>query len=64
MMEEQECLEWSYREREIAAIQEERMDLLKKLLEQREVDYEALNDKRLEHLWLVIITHVHTHMYE
>ena len=56
MMEEQECLEWSYREKEIEAIQDERMELLKKLLAQREVDYQTLNDKRLEYLWLVEIT--------
>ena len=51
MMEEQECLEWSYREKEIEAIQKERMELLKNLLVQREVNYQRLNDKRLEYLW-------------
>jgi hypothetical protein len=51
MMEEQECLEWSYREEEIASIQEERMELMKKLLQQREATFEAVNDKRLEYLW-------------
>lgn len=50
-MEEQECLEWSYRESEIAAIQEERMELVKKLLQQREAKFESLNNARLEHLW-------------
>ena len=51
MMEEQERLEWSYRESEIAAIQQERMDLIKKMLQQREVKFESLNDARLEKLW-------------
>ena len=32
MMEEQECLEWSYREKEISAIQLERIELLEKSL--------------------------------
>ena len=47
MMEEQEYLEWSYREKEISAIQLERMELLEKLPQQRETHYQALNDKRL-----------------
>ena len=51
MMEEQECLEWSYREKEISAIQLERMELFEKSLQQRETRYQVLNDKRLEHLW-------------
>ena len=51
MMEEQERLDWSYREKEISAIQQERMELLEKLLQQREAHYQALNDKRLEHMW-------------
>ena len=51
MMEEQERLEWSYRESEISEIQNERMELLRKMLQQREVDYQAINDKRIEHLW-------------
>ena len=51
MMEEHECLQWSYREKEISAIQLERMELLEKLLQQRETRYQVLNDKRLEHLW-------------
>ena len=50
-MEEQERLEWSYRESEISEIQNERMELLRKMLQQREVDYQAINDKRIEHLW-------------
>lgn len=51
MMEEQERLEWSYREMEIEEIQNERMELLRKMLQQREVDYHAINEKRIEHLW-------------
>ncbi len=51
MMEEQERLEWSYREQEIEAIQEERLELLKRMLQQRESDYGAINDKRIEHFW-------------
>ena len=51
MMDEQEYLEWSYREKEISAIQLERMELLEKSLQQRETHYQVLNDKRLEHLW-------------
>ena len=51
MMEEQECLQWSYHEKKISAIQLERMELLEKLLQQRETCYQVLNDKRLEHLW-------------
>ncbi len=50
-MEEQERLEWSYREKEIEAIQDERMELLRNMLQQREVDYEAINNVRIEHLW-------------
>ena len=54
MMEEQERLDWSYREQEIETIQEERLELLKRMLQQREVDYQAINDKRIEHYWCVI----------
>ena len=49
-MEKQERLEWSYREKEIEAIQDERMELLRTMLQQREVDYEAINNVRIEHL--------------
>ena len=51
MIEEQERVEWSYRESEISEIQNERMELLRKMLHQREIDYQAINDKRIEHLW-------------
>ena len=51
MMEEQERKEWEFRESEIESLHKERIELLKQLLKQREVDHQALNDKRLEHLW-------------
>ena len=38
-------------ESEISEIQNERMELLRKMLHQREIDYQAINDKRIEHLW-------------
>ena len=52
-MEKQERKEWEFRESEIQALQNERLKLLKEALQQREVDHQALNDKRLEHLWYV-----------
>lgn len=51
MMEEQERKEWEFRESEIETLHKERTELLRQLLQQREVDHQALNDKRLEHLW-------------
>ncbi len=32
-------------------LQDERLEVLQSMLKQREVDHQALNDKRLEHLW-------------
>ena len=32
-------------------LQQERMALLQGILEQREADHQALNERRLEHLW-------------
>lgn len=32
-------------------MQNERMELIKKMLQQREVDHYALNSKRIEHFW-------------
>ena len=32
-------------------LQQERLAVIKKLLTQREVDHQSLNEKRLEHLW-------------
>lgn len=51
MMEEQERREWAFRESEISALQRERMDLLRKKLQQRESKHQELNERRLEHLW-------------
>ncbi|XP_064407633.1 cilia- and flagella-associated protein 91-like [Halichondria panicea] len=51
MMEEQERKEWAFREQEIKILQDERLEVLQSMLKQREVDHQALNDKRLEHLW-------------
>ena len=50
-MEKQERLEWLYCESEISEIQNETMELLRKMLQQREMDYQAINDKRIKHLW-------------
>ena len=35
----------------IDRIQDERLEIVKKLLQQREADHAALNDKRMEQLW-------------
>ena len=32
-------------------MQMERLELVKKMLQQREVDHHALNSKKMEHLW-------------
>ena len=53
-MEEQERREWAFRESEIAALQHERMVLLKQKLQQREGKYQELNERRLEHLWSAV----------
>lgn len=69
MMEEQERKEWAFRESEIqkynnvtklehqlqivGRLQDERLEVVKKLLQQREADHAALNDKRMEQLWCV-----------
>ena len=50
MMGEKEKLEWLYCESEISEIQSETMELLRKMSQQREMDYQAINDKRIEHL--------------
>lgn len=34
-------------------LQEERLEVICQVLKQREVDHQALNDKRLEYLWYV-----------
>lgn len=37
----------------VLRLQEERMAVIKGMLKQREADHQALNDRRLEHLWFV-----------
>lgn len=34
-----------------ASMQKERMDVIKQLMRQREVDHYALNSKRMQHFW-------------
>ena len=34
-------------------LQDERLEVIKKMLQQREADHAALNDKRMEQLWYV-----------
>lgn len=35
-------------------LQDERMELIKKLLQQRETDHAALNDRKMEQLWYFV----------
>ncbi|XP_074652837.1 cilia- and flagella-associated protein 91-like [Tubulanus polymorphus] len=51
MMDEMETKEWALREQEIEKLQEARLDVLKKLLKQREENHQELNIKRLDRLW-------------
>lgn len=51
MMDEMERKEWGIREREIEKLQEARLEVLKKLLRQREEKQQELNEKRLDKLW-------------
>eukprot|EP00118_Oscarella_pearsei_P014101 m.118722 g.118722 ORF g.118722 m.118722 type:complete len:761 (+) comp37662_c0_seq8:17-2299(+) len=51
LMEEQETNEWTFRETEIEKIQELRLQVLNKMLKEREKEHDSLNTKRLEHLW-------------
>ncbi|XP_073255322.1 cilia- and flagella-associated protein 91-like [Porites lutea] len=51
MMDEQERREWAFREQEIEKLQEARLEVLKRILEQREEDHAELNTKRLDRLW-------------
>lgn len=53
MMDEQERKEWSFREQEIEKLQEARLEVLKRILEQREEDHAELNTKRLDRLWSI-----------
>ncbi|KAI8509247.1 Cilia- and flagella-associated protein 91 [Branchiostoma belcheri] len=51
MMDEQERKEWAIREAEIEKLQEARLEVLKKLLQQREQNHRELTTKRLDRLW-------------
>ncbi|KAJ8311832.1 hypothetical protein KUTeg_010617 [Tegillarca granosa] len=51
MMDEMERKEWALREQEIEKLQEARLEVLKKLLKQREENHQELNIKRLDKLW-------------
>ncbi|XP_044167945.1 cilia- and flagella-associated protein 91-like isoform X1 [Acropora millepora] len=51
MMDEQDRREWAFREQEIEKLQEARLEVLKRILEQREEDHAELNAKRLDRLW-------------
>ncbi|KAH9509265.1 Cilia- and flagella-associated protein 91 [Bulinus truncatus] len=53
MMDEMERKEWALREREIEKLQEARLEVLKRLLKQREENNQELNIKRLDQLWAV-----------
>ena len=49
-MKEQERLEWFHCKSEVSEIENETMELLRKTLHQREVDCQAINDKKMKHL--------------
>ncbi|ELU06518.1 hypothetical protein CAPTEDRAFT_90714, partial [Capitella teleta] len=51
MMDEMETREWALRESEIEKLQEARLEVLKRLLKQREEHHQDLNTKRLDRLW-------------
>uniref|UniRef100_A0A4W3GH31 Cilia- and flagella-associated protein 91 n=1 Tax=Callorhinchus milii TaxID=7868 RepID=A0A4W3GH31_CALMI len=51
MMEDMERNEWAFREKEIEKLQEARMDVLKKLLKQREAKQQEINVKQLDAYW-------------
>ncbi|XP_044164765.1 cilia- and flagella-associated protein 91-like isoform X3 [Acropora millepora] len=51
MIDEQERREWAFREQEIEKLQEAKLEVLKRILEQREEDHAELNAKRLDRLW-------------
>ena len=50
LMEEWEEAEWAEREREIARVQEERLDVLKRAIDAREAEAEALAETRLKRM--------------
>ncbi|XP_022103155.1 cilia- and flagella-associated protein 91-like isoform X1 [Acanthaster planci] len=51
MMDEMERKEWALREQEIEKLQEARLELLTKILREREENHVELNSKRLDKLW-------------
>lgn len=51
MMDEMERKEWAVREQEIEKLQAARLQVLLKLLQQREENQQELNTKRLDRLW-------------
>ncbi|CAB3979780.1 Hypothetical predicted protein [Paramuricea clavata] len=51
MMDEQERREWSFRESEIERLQEARLQVLEKILQQREDEHAEMTTKRLNKLW-------------
>ncbi|KAJ3128473.1 Cilia- and flagella-associated protein 91 [Nowakowskiella sp. JEL0407] len=51
MMEEMELLEWQEREEEIAWMHEARLQILSKVIRQREDETELQNNERIEHMW-------------
>jgi hypothetical protein len=51
MMEDMELKEWKEREIEIKRLQEQRLSVLKQVLEKREEENDLENDKRVERIW-------------
>jgi len=52
MMDEQERKEWAFREKEIERLQEDKLRVLQKLLQEREKKHNDLITKRLDKLWV------------
>eukprot|EP00112_Aurelia_sp_Birch-Aquarium-sp1_P017275 Seg399.4 transcript_id=Seg399.4/GoldUCD/mRNA.D3Y31 product="hypothetical protein" pseudo=true protein_id=Seg399.4/GoldUCD/D3Y31 len=51
MMDEQERKEWAFRESEIEKLQEARLEVLMRILQEREDTHAELNNKTLDRLW-------------
>lgn len=51
MMEEMELKEWEYREAEIKRLQDARIDILKKVIRNREAEIEDINRERMGKIW-------------
>ncbi|TPX69262.1 hypothetical protein SpCBS45565_g02536 [Spizellomyces sp. 'palustris'] len=51
MMEEMELAEWREREEEIKRIQEARLEILTKVIENRELENEKINNERVHRVW-------------